>query len=220
MFGEGLVQQDYGPLVVKPKKRRSLPRHVPTEKEMLALLEAIKPTEPLTIRDRALLELMYATGLRNEEVRSLTVDSVDLTERTLFVHGKGSKDRIVPIGDWVLPYLLEYLEAVRPKLINPREPTPCLFVTKTGRQITFGNLGDIIKRYAKKAALQTPITPHAFRHACATHLLKGGADIRYVQELLGHSDLSSTQIYTKVDISTLKEAHKRFHPRENIDNGT
>ncbi len=220
MFAEGLVLQDYALLVVKPKKRRSLPRHVPTEKEMLALLEAIQPTEPLTIRDRALLELMYATGLRNEEVRMLTVDSIDLTERTIFVHGKGSKDRIVPVGDWVLPYLLEYLEVSRPKLLNPREPSPCLFITKTGRQITFGNLGDIIKRYAKKAALQIPVTPHSFRHACATHLLKGGADIRYVQELLGHSDLSSTQIYTKVDISTLKEAHKRFHPREKVDNGT
>jgi integrase/recombinase XerD len=220
MHSEGLIEQDYAPLVEKPKKRRSLPRHVPTEKDMLALLEAIPADDPLAKRDRAMLELLYATGLRNQELRTLPLDSLDLTEKTLFVTGKGSKDRVVPVGDWVMPYLLEYLETVRPKLVNPREPSDLLFVTKNGRMFNHSNFGVIVWKYARKAGLEIPITPHSFRHACATHMLKGGADIRYVQELLGHSDLSSTQIYTKLDISFLKQAHKRYHPRERLDNGT
>jgi site-specific recombinase XerD len=118
-----------------------------------------------------------------------------------------------------MPYLLEYLEVGRPKLITPRDPSALLFVTKNGRQITPGNFGDLLRKYVKKAGLDMRITPHTIRHACATHLLKGGADIRYVQELLGHSDLSSTQIYTKLDISFLKQAHKKFHPRERINHG-
>ncbi|MDD5343087.1 MAG: tyrosine-type recombinase/integrase [Smithella sp.] len=219
MFSEGLIEQDYSHLVVTPKQRRSLPRNVPTEKEMFSLLEAIPPINTLTIRDRALLELMYATGIRSEEVRSVNIENLDLTERTLFVTGKGSKDRLIPIGDWVLPYLLEYLAAVRPKLINPRDPLALLFVSKNGLQITGANLGYTIRKYAKKAGLDLNITPHTFRHACATHLLKGGADIRYVQELLGHADLSTTQIYTKIDISFLKQAHKKYHPRERLNDG-
>jgi integrase/recombinase XerD len=218
MFAEGLIKQDFAPLIAMPKRKHGIPRHVPTEKEMSALLDAIAPCDPLSIRDRAMLELLYATGLRSEELRTAAVANLDLNERTLLVTGKGSKDRIVPVGDWVMPYMLEYLAAVRPKLISPRDPSPLLFITKNGRPITFGNLGDIIKRYAKKAGIKTPVTPHSFRHACATHLLKGGADIRYVQELLGHSALTSTQIYTKLDISFLKQAHKKYHPREQAGN--
>ncbi len=217
MHSEGLIEHDYASLVSAPKKRRSLPRHVPGEKDMLALLEAIRPSDPLTLRDRALFELLYATGLRSEEVRSVTLDNFDRTERTLFVTGKGAKDRVVPVGDWVMPYLLEYLEVGRPKLIKPRDPTDLIFVSKNGRQINVQNLGDLLRKYMKKAGLDMRISPHTLRHACATHLLKGGADIRYVQELLGHSDLSSTQIYTKIDISFLKQAHKKYHPRERLD---
>jgi integrase/recombinase XerD len=192
---------------------------VPSEKEMAAILDAIEPADILTIRDRAMLELLYATGLRSEEVRTVTVDNLDRTERTLFVTGKGAKDRIVPVGDWVMPYLLEYLEVSRPKLITARDPLPLIFLTKNGRQINTPNLGDILRKYVKKSGVDMHITPHTIRHACGTHLLKGGADIRYVQELLGHSDLSSTQIYTKIDISFLKQAHKRFHPRERNPDG-
>lgn len=189
MHSEGLTEHNYAPLVTTPKRRRSIPRHVPGEKEMVILLEAIIPNKPLTIRDRALFELLYATGLRSEEVRTVTVENFDRTEKTLFVTGKGSKDRIVPVGDWVMPYLLEYLEVSRPKLVNSREPNDLLFVSKNGRMITTANLGDLLRKYLKKAGLEIPMTPHTIRHACATHLLKGGADIRYVQELLGHSDL-------------------------------
>jgi len=217
MYAEGLIEQDYAPFIVKPRKKRSLPRHVPAEKDMQTLLESVAPADPITLRDRCILELLYATGLRNQELRTLPLIGVELTEKTIFVTGKGSKDRVVPIGDWVMPYLLEYLQTARPKLVNPRDPTELLFVSKNGRMITEGNLGDMIKKYARKAGLEIPITAHSFRHACATHMLKGGADIRYVQELLGHNDLSSTQIYTKIDISTLKAAHKRYHPRERAE---
>lgn len=224
MFSEGLIKHNYAPLITVPKKKRNIPRHVPGEKDMAAILDAIEPASTLTIRDRALFELLYATGLRSEEVRTVTVENFDRTERTLFVTGKGAKDRIVPVGDWVIPYLLEYLEVSRPKLVNPRNPLPIIFLTKSGRQINTPNLGDLLRKYIKKAGLDASnhinMSPHTLRHACATHLLKGGADIRYVQELLGHSDLSSTQIYTKIDISFLKQAHKKFHPRERNCNGT
>lgn len=214
MFREKLVEHDYSPFISLPKRNKTLPRNVPSEADMKKLLESIEPCDPLTRRDRALLELLYATGLRNQEARTITLDNLDLTERTLFVTGKGSKDRIVPVGDWVMPYLLEYLHTARPKLINAREPADLLFLSKNGRMITQCNLGDLIRKYARRAGLKIRINPHAFRHACATHLLKAGADIRYVQELLGHADLSSTQIYTRIDISFLKKAHRQFHPRE------
>lgn len=218
MHAERLIGQDYAPLISLPKQKKGLPRHVPTEKDMKTLLESIALKDPITIRDRAILELLYATGLRNEEIRTSTLDNLDLQERTLFVTGKGAKDRVVPVGDWVMPYLREYLETSRPRLLNPKEPTDLLFISKNGRRITFGNLGDMIRKYAKKAGVEHRISPHSFRHACATHLLKAGADIRYVQELLGHADLSSTQIYTKIDITFLKQAHKKYHPREKQDN--
>ena len=211
MAKEKLVKHDISEEIVIPPQRKSLPRHVPTEKEMKRLLESVTPDNPLQVRDRAILELLYATGIRNEELRTATLYNLDLEEKTLFVTGKGSKDRVVPVGSWVIPWLREYMETSRPTFC--KTPSPLLFVSKNGRKITFGNLGDIIKKYVHRVGLNH-ITPHTFRHACATHLLKNGADTRYVQELLGHSDLSSTQIYTKVDISMLKEAHRKFHPRE------
>jgi integrase/recombinase XerD len=217
MYREKLIPHDYAPLIPLPRRCKTLPRNVPSEKEMQTLLNSVVPENLITKRDRALLELLYATGIRNQEARTVTRDNLDLTERTLFVTGKGSKDRIVPVGDWVMPYLLEYLEVARPKLINPREPTDLLFVSKNGRMITNANLGDMLKKYARRAGIENRISPHCLRHACATHLLKGGADIRYVQELLGHSDLASTQIYTRIDISFLKKAHKKYHPRERLN---
>jgi integrase/recombinase XerD len=219
MHQEGAVSQDIAGLIKLPRTKQSLPKHVPTEKEMKRLLDSIAAENVITTRDRALLEVMYATAVRSEEVRSLTVDSLDIPEKTLMVAGKGSRDRVVPVGSWVMPYLLEYLAAARPKLVNPRDPQPLLFLSKNGRMITLANLGDLIRKYCHRAGIDSNITPHSFRHACATHLLKAGADIRYVQELLGHAQLSTTQIYTKIDISFLKKAHKKYHPREKADNG-
>jgi integrase/recombinase XerD len=216
MHEEGLIKQEYASVITLPKIKKHLPRHVPSEKDMQELLAATVPADPITTRDRALLELLYATGLRNEEVRTLETGAVDLTEKTVFVTGKGSKDRVVPLGEWVIPYLREYLETARPLLVNVKKPVELLFLSKNGRKITHANLGYIIGKYAHRAGIEHPLTPHSFRHACATHLLKNGADIRYVQELLGHADLSSTQIYTKLDISFLKKAHAQYHPRERM----
>ncbi len=219
MYQEGLVKQDYAPLIKIPRCKKGLPKHVPSEKDMKQLLESVQPgNNPIKIRDRTLLELLYATGIRNGEARTITLDNLDLHERTVLVCGKGSKERVVPIGEWVLPWLREYLENARKKLENKKKPIPYLFISKTGRQLTEANLCDLVRKYAKKSGLEYRITPHSFRHACATHLIKNGADIRYVQELLGHADLSSTQIYTKLDIGFLKKAHKLYHPRENQEN--
>ena len=214
MYKEKLIEKDFSHLIILPKRRKSLPKHIPPREHVIKLIESIKPSTLLGIRDRAIVEVLYATGIRNQELRTLTVDRYDKIEQTLFITGKGSKDRLVPLGSWVVPYLLEYLEAVRPKFL--KEKTDIMFLTKTGRMIRKENLIDLLQRYAVPLGLEH-ITPHLLRHACATHLLQGGADIRYVQELLGHKDLGSTQLYTHITIKSLKEVHKRYHPRERID---
>jgi site-specific recombinase XerD len=215
MYEEGLITQNYAPLIVLPHEVKSIPSHVPTEEDMRKLLDSISPSTPLRIRNRCILELLYATGIRNEELCTLTFSSIDFNEKTMFVKGKGSKDRVVPIGEWVLPWLKEYLLISRPKLVS-RNPTATdlFFVSKTGRTLKRNMLGYIVRTHSKKAGLAGKVTPHSFRHACATHLLKAGADIRYVQELLGHELLSTTQIYTRVEISFLKKMHHKYHPRE------
>lgn len=215
---EGILPVDIAATIELPRLKKSLPRHVPSEKEMQQLLDTIEPADPITLRDRAMLELLYATALRNQEVRSVTLDALDIAEKTLFVTGKGSCDRVVPVGSWVIPWLIEYLETVRPKLATRYAGARELFLSKNGRRLTNANLNDLLRKYSRRASLSVPVTPHSIRHACATHLLKAGADIRYVQELLGHAQLSTTQIYTKIDITFLQQAHKQYHPREQCDN--
>jgi site-specific recombinase XerD len=214
LYEEKIMNENLSSFVELPKLRRSLPRQVPNEKEMNEFLNAISGKDPKSLRDRALYELLYATGLRSAEVRSLTLEDVDFSQKTLFVRGKGDKDRIVPIGQWVIPYLIEYLEQGRRRLL--REPTNLLFITRRGAKLDENDLIYSIRKYSKGLTLTNHISPHGFRHACATHLLRGGADIRYIQELLGHSELSSTQVYTRIEITALKEAHGRFHPRERM----
>jgi len=216
MHAEKLLKNDYSAFVTPATPPRTPPAYVPSEKEMSSLLDAITPDSPLSIRDRALFELLYATGMRNEEARSLTLDRLDLSGRTMRVHGKGGFERVVPIGEWVVPYLTEYLHAARPKLAI--KENGILFISKNGRALTKNLLGYLLRRYAEKAGLsKNGMHPHILRHACATHLLRAGADIRYVQELLGHASLNSTQIYTKVEISFLQKAHHKYHPRERTD---
>jgi integrase/recombinase XerD len=205
-------EKDLSPTISLPRTKLRLPKSIPEVKEVAKLLDHIRPDTLLAIRNRAMLELLYATGIRSQELRSLLLNQLDLSGKTLFVHGKGSKDRIVPIGDWVMPYLLEYLETVRPKLL--REPTELLFVTNRGRKLGENDLCAVFKKYREQADIGRRITPHSLRHACATHLLKGGADIRYIQELLGHGSLATTQRYTHVQIKDLKRAHRKYHPRE------
>ena len=215
-YDEGYSPADLGVHVVLPRQKRSIPRNVPSAKEVCAFLDSIEPRsfDPITLRDRCMLELMYATGLRAMETLRLSTNDFDLNEMTLFVHGKGAKDRIAPIGAWVKPWLLEYLETGRPKLIDERRPCDLLFVSKRGQPLAAPNLGAVIQKYQSAMPDAPRIWAHGLRHACATHMLEGGADIRYIQELLGHSDLGSTQIYTRVDITQLKKVHHQCHPRE------
>jgi len=184
---------------------------VPDVAAMKRIIEAAVPANPLTIRDRCILELLYATGIRSEELRTLDVDDWDESANTLFVTGKGDKDRVVPVGSWVVPYLYAYRTKSRSLLC--RKDTPLLFVSRNGLMLARANLAWVIRKYARLAGV-AHVCVHTFRHACATHLLENGADIRYVQELLGHSDLSTTQVYTRVTIDFLKQAHGKYHPRE------
>jgi len=216
MAEEGLIPQDLSAHVVRPKRRTYLPRHVPSQQQMMQLLGAAGATDTLGIRNRCILELLYATGIRSQELRLLALDDYDSSEHTLYVTGKGHKDRVVPVGWWVVSYLREYLQVARPRLLT-REDTDVLFLTRRGGPLSKGDVGYIVHKYVQRAGLER-ISPHTLRHACATHLLQNGADVRYVQELLGHEYLSSTQIYTRVDITDLKSVHKRFHPRERGEN--
>ena len=199
-----------------PKKRKSLPKGVMNEKEIEKLLESPDTTDRLGIRDKAILELLYSTGIRNSELRNLTIYDIDLSGLQLTVReGKNSKDRTVPIGEIAADYIKEYLQMVRSKLsIDPEEDI--LFLSKNGRRLTEGNLIWIVSKYVKLAKLNGHYTPHSLRHSCATHMLKYGADIRYIKEMLGHASIATTQIYTKVEVGDLKNIHRRFHPREKL----
>ena len=211
MHQENLLPADYGQCIILMKKKKPLPRNIPTVEEIRRLLQAAVPDNPLGIRDRFILELLYATGIRNQELRTLTLHDLSIQERTLFVRGKGSRDRVVPVGDWVIPYALEHLHAARPWFARTTK-TNLLLPTRNGRMIDASMLHKIISGYREKAGLTMKLSPHTLRHTCATHLVQAGADIRYVQELLGHNDLSSTQIYTRVSIGDLKKAHAKYHP--------
>jgi integrase/recombinase XerD len=216
MYRENLCPHDYTSFIVLPKTQKPLPRNVPDVVCVRKLLQAIEPAGLLGVRNRFMLELMYATGIRSQELRQLTLYRLNVQERTLHVTGKGSKDRIVPMGEWVTPYALEYLHAARPRLAR-RTENDVLFLSRNGWPLTKNNLNWIIDTYRVKAGLTMRITAHALRHACATHMIQAGADIRYVQELLGHEDLGSTQIYTRVTIGDLKKAHLKYHPANRDD---
>lgn len=215
MSEEGLLKNDLSESIVLPKDRKNLPKNIPSQSQIITMLNEIDSCNPMTLRDRAILELLYATGIRNQELRTITLDDYNDLESTLLVSGKGSKDRVVPVGLWVKPHLAEYLKEVRPRLV--KEHTDIFFITKTGKPLLKSDLVNIVKKYSERSGIEK-LTPHTLRHACATHLLQNGADIRWVQELLGHADLTSTQIYTKVDISFLKKAHGKYHPREAFNN--
>jgi integrase/recombinase XerC/integrase/recombinase XerD len=198
-------------LVASPRRESKLPR-VLSAKEVQALLERIPATEPLAVRDRAMFELAYSCGLRAEEVVNLNVDSPDFDGERLRVEGKGGKTRLVPIGEPAQVALRRYLERARTALVGSRDE-PALLVSKSGRRLHPSDVRRRLERWVRETAIAGGVSPHTLRHSFATHLLQGGADLRAIQELLGHSDLSTTQIYTKVEPSWLRSQYARSHPR-------
>lgn len=200
-----------------PLQREGSLKEVLKEGELKKLLEAASGQTPLDLRNKALLEILYSTGLRNTEARTLEVRDVDFEREEIFVrHGKGyfgERQRVVPVGKTALWYLEEYLSRSRPKLLGDKTSS-VLFITRRGRPLRIEAPDTIVKRYAALAGIQRKVRTHTIRHSFATHLLKHGADIRHVQEMLGHSSLESTKVYTRLEISDLKKVHQKTHPRE------
>ena len=183
-----------------------------SKEEVNILLEKPDLKTLLGVRDAAMLELMYATGIRVSELVSLTTNNVNWQMGYLIVLGKGSKERIVPIGRTAFECLNTYLEKARPKLLR-EDTTNIIFLNRSGKGLTRQGFWKIVRKYAMKAGLMKKVHPHTFRHSFATHLLEGGADLRSVQVMLGHSDISTTQIYTHITRERLKDIHKKYHPR-------
>jgi len=194
-----------------PRLWKRVPRTLDRE-DVASLVESPDTGTALGLRDRAMLELMYGTGVRVSELVGLGLEDVDLTEKTVLVRGKGDKQRIVPLGSEARRWLKVYLKRGREKLRKSTK-TNALFLNSRGRRLTRMGFWKILKKYAMLRGLAAKVTPHVLRHSFATHLLEGGADLRTVQELLGHSSIRTTQIYTEVEREYLKRVHRKYHPR-------
>nr|PZN77197.1 MAG: site-specific tyrosine recombinase XerD [Pseudomonadota bacterium] len=208
---EGLIREDPTAQIAMPKIGRSLPKSL-TEEEVEALLAAPEVDDPLGNRDRTMLEVLYATGLRVSELVNLRSSQVNLNQGVIRIVGKGNRERLIPLGEEAVRWLTEFFRGPRNEILLERQ-TDYLFPTRRGDRMTRQAFWHIIKRYARKAGVQKELSPHTLRHAFATHLLNHGADLRVVQMLLGHSDLSTTQIYTHVARERMKELHSKHHPR-------
>jgi len=211
LIGEGHISNDPSGQLETPKTWRTLPE-VLTVQEVEALLGAPNPDEPLAWRDRALLEVAYATGVRVSELIGLAMNDVWFDDALVRVFGKGSKERLVPIGRRAMGAAAVYAREVRPTL-DKGKTEGRLFLNARGQPLSRVGAWGIIKRCAERAEIKKKVSPHTLRHSFATHMLEGGADLRAVQEMLGHADLSTTQIYTHVDRDFLRSVHKMYHPR-------
>ncbi len=208
---EGVLEQNPAEDIESPKTWRLLPE-VLTIEEVEAMLAQPDVTTPLGLRDRAILELMYASGLRLAETAACRLADLDPAAGTVRVVGKRSKERTVPVGSVALEWLKRYTAEVRPKLLRGRASV-FLFVSRLGKRLTTAGLWKRVHGYVEKLAWRKHVTPHTLRHSFATHLMANGADIRIIQALLGHTSISTTQIYAHVDTDRLKSVHKRYHPR-------
>lgn len=211
LFAERILRRDVATLVESAKRWQTIPSAIKYE-EILALLSAPDTRDELYHRDKALLETLYATGMRVSEAVGLDVDDVNLKLGYARCMGKGRKERIVPIGRKAIDTMGDYLQYLRPRLIGER-PITAVFVSRTGKRLDRTNVWRLVRKHAQSAGLESTVSPHTLRHSFATHLLAGGADLRVVQELLGHADVTTTQVYTHVDEQQLKQVHRRFHPR-------
>jgi integrase/recombinase XerD len=208
---EGILDSDPTATLSAPRRGQKLPQ-VLSRGEVARLLEQPKGTEPTSLRDRALLELMYACGLRASEAIGLELGDIDLEDAVLRARGKGSKERVVPIGGSAVREVARYVERGRPALVRGR-PEPHLFVNFRGGPLTRQGLYKIVRRHALSAGLADRMSPHTLRHTFATHLLAGGCDLRSVQEMLGHADVATTQLYTHLSSQRLKDVYFKAHPR-------
>ncbi|MGH7554286.1 MAG: site-specific tyrosine recombinase XerD [Longimicrobiales bacterium] len=211
LLGEGLVVTDPTDRVEIPRVWRRLPAVLSVE-EARVLLESPDPAERLFWRDKALLEFAYASGVRVSELTALKVRDVDLQEGLAAVVGKGSKERLVPVGRSALRALDVYLREIRPGLARG-DTEGTVFLNQRGRPLSRMGVWTILRKHVQRAGIHKRVTPHTLRHSFATHLLEGGADLAAVQEMLGHADIATTQIYTHVEREYLRDVHRRFHPR-------
>ncbi len=208
---EGLVRRNVAAVLDSPTLWRRLPEVLSPE-EVERLLAAPDTSRPLGLRDKALLEILYATGARASEVVALDVDSVHFDYGYLRCVGKGSKERVVPVGRTALEVTRRYITEARPRLLRGRA-CPALFVSRCGTRLTRPTVWKVVKKHARRAGIRKRVYPHLLRHSFATHLLAGGADLRSVQEMLGHVSILTTQVYTHLESGRLKEIHRRYHPR-------
>ncbi|MFO7840933.1 MAG: site-specific tyrosine recombinase XerD [Fidelibacterota bacterium] len=213
MVNEGYVKKDITENIDSPKLPKRLPKILDIQ-DIEEILECIDTETDGGVRDRAMLELLYGSGLRISELLDLRLPSLLLEEGWVRVFGKGLKERIVPFGEEARGWLKKYLRNVRPELARHSEAEDVVFLNMRGAPLSRMGVWKIIRNYAGLSGIRKPVSPHVFRHSFATHLLEGGADLRAVQEMLGHSDIATTQIYTHLDRNYLKEVHKTFHPRE------
>ena len=211
LVAEGKVVEDVTESLEAPKLWKHLPE-VLSVQEVETLLKAPNARKPQGIRDQALLEFMYATGARASEASTIKLGAVSFETGYVRIRGKGEKERMVPLGGMAKKSIQRYLEKTRPEWVKGGSED-ALFVSRLGKKMSRVSVWAILKKYAKVAGVRKDIYPHILRHSFATHLLGGGADLRVVQELLGHSDISTTQIYTHVEKSRLKSIHAKFHPR-------
>lgn len=212
MTAEGYMDANPAEVVEAGTKGIKLP-HVLSEDEVVRLLNQPDITTAEGFRDRTMLEVLYATGMRVSELINLTLERVDLNMKYIIAFGKGSKERIVPLGSVAAEFLQQYLEKVRPKLTHEDRNTNIVFLAFGGHELTRQRFWQIIRAYGRKANINKALTPHILRHSFATHLLDNGADLRSVQELLGHSDISTTQIYTHLTNKRLRDIYAKAHPR-------
>ncbi len=212
LIAEGHVTVDPTERVDLPRPGRKLP-NVLGRDDVIRLLEAPDPSDRFYWRDRALLEFTYASGVRVGELISLKVRNVDIPEGLAVVEGKGSKERIVPVGRSAIQALVVYLREIRPTLLRGRDAEGVVFLNARGEPLSRMGAWKILRKHVTRAGIKSRVTPHTLRHSFATHLLEGGADLAAVQEMLGHADIATTQIYTHVSDQHLRTAHRKHHPR-------
>jgi len=216
LVAEDITESDPSQILETPRTAKKLP-DVLSYEEIRGLLEVIKPEDFYTLRDRALFELLYACGLRVSEIINLTRKNIYEDQGIVRIMGKGRKERLVPVGEVALYWVRRYEHDARPHFAVPGKTKDGVFLNNRGTTLSRMGVWRKLQEYVKMAGIEKKVSPHTFRHSFATHLLEGGADLRAVQEMLGHADISTTQIYTHLDRSYLQEVHRTFHPRWSLE---